>query len=143
MKPGRKSGASLATVTVLPGLQRITPPDDLTPEQGEVWRAVVASKPAEWFEGDSQPILKAYCKTVSEHARVSVALDAFDPEWLKTDDGLKRYDTLTKLQDRHARLMTTLATKMRLTQQSRYRADAADVANSKAGLRRPWEFQGN
>ena len=45
---GRKSAVALATVAVIPG-QRPAPPAELTEEQAEEWRAIVATKPPEWF----------------------------------------------------------------------------------------------
>lgn len=138
---GRVSANHLATVSVLP-VQRFDPPADLTPDQSELWRAIVACKPSDWFDAGSMRLLAAYCKAASEHARVSADIDGFDSEWLKKEDGLDRYDRLTKLQDRFATQMVRLATKMRLTQQSKYRADAASVADNQGGGRKPWEFTG-
>lgn len=139
LQPGRKAGAALATVA--PALMELPePPENLTEPQADVWRTVVASKPVDWFLPDTLPLLSAYCKATVEHQRVSALLDAFNCECLKDEDGaaLERYDKLTKLQDRQARLMMSLATKMRLTQQSRYRADEAHGVARKAGRARPW-----
>jgi hypothetical protein len=41
--------------------------------------------------------------------------------------------------ERQARLIQTFATKLRLTQQSRYTAATADVVSSKASGARPWD----
>jgi hypothetical protein len=136
---GRQSAAELAIVPQLPH-RLAEPPSDLNEAQAQVWRDVIAAKPVDWFGKDSLPLLSAYCKAVTEHARISSVLDSFDTRCLVESEHLNTYDRLTKLQDRHARLMTTLATKMRLTQQSKYRADAAAVADKKPT--RPWLTEG-
>lgn len=52
-------------------------------------------------------------------------------DMLLLDDGLKRYKDLRRLQAGLSGEVNTLARAMRLTQQSKYRADAA-VADGKA-----------
>lgn len=134
---GRTSSAALATVTAFP-IQLLRPPRYLTEAQADVWRSVIPTKPADWWDAGSVPLLVAFCRTVVEHKRVSTELDAFEDSWLKEDAGLKRYEILVRVQDRLSGRLTSLATKMRLSQQSRYRADAADTANRKAAGERPW-----
>jgi len=131
---------SLASVTVLTPLQSrpLPPPEGFSHDQALLWIAVVATKPAGWFTADTVPILAAYVKATMGHRVVSGELDTFLPEWLRTDEGLARFNRLTAIQDRQARLLSSLATKMRLTQQSRYAARGADRADAKAGGARPW-----
>src|SRR3712207_7035052 len=55
-----------------------------------------------------------------------------------------RFDKLSAMLERHTRTTASLATRMRLTQQSRYSARGAERAatasgGSAAGARRPWE----
>lgn len=125
-------------------MARLEPPDDLTEAQAAVWRCVVETKPPDWFASDSAPLLSAYCRAVCEHLAVSRIIDATNVKCLKDEKKLDRFDKLLRMQDRLARQMVTLATKMRLTQQSRYRADAAAVAAGKSGngtKPRPWQPQ--
>ena len=136
---GRKSAESLTVVTeAIP--VRPDPPDSLTRRQAEVWRAVVATKPADWFTADSQPLLVAYCKAVENHERISTEIEKANKAKL-SGEKLKEYEKLIVLQEKQARLMATLATKMRLTQMSRYRAETADTAHRRAAkqAKRPWE----
>lgn len=133
---GRKPTAALTVVSLPHRLPE--PPADLTAEQVDVWKAVVATKPSDWFGPDTLPLLAAYCRACVEHAWISGQIDAKKIEWLADDEGLKRYDTATRLQERQARLMTSLATKMRLTQQSQYGARGAARESGKAGGSRPW-----
>ena len=137
MKPGRKSTAALASVTALP-VRLLAPPDDLTGEQAEVWASVVVTKPSDWFDAGSVPILAAYCRAVVESRKVAALVESMTGDMLLLDDGLKRYKDLRRLQAELAGEVNTLARAMRLTQQSKYRADAASVADSKAKGARPW-----
>jgi hypothetical protein len=135
---GKKSTEALLTNVARLPTRLLEPPDVLTDEQAQVWREVVAEKPHDWFDSASARMLMTYCRLTSEHERVSGLLDAFDTEWTKEDEGLKRYHELIKIQDRLAARISQFMTKMRLTQQSRYRADAADVANRKGSGAKPW-----
>lgn len=139
MARGRKSVASLAVVHTLPG-QRPEPPEELSAEQGEVWRSVAATKPADWFQPDTFPLLAAYCRHVASARVLAAAIDGFDPAWLGDADGLDRYKDLLAMRERETRAMTALARSMRLTQQSRYKAETAHTAHQNAGgAKKPWE----
>lgn len=136
---GRKSTASLLVIAAGPGLLPEAP-DTLTAKQAELWRAVVATKPSGWWGADSLPLLVAYVKAVEAHGVVSAQLDAFDVAWLADDDGVKRFDRLTLVFDRMSKLIALLATKMRLSQQSRYDTQKASVADRHAGAgTKPWQ----
>lgn len=127
----RQSAASLSVVPVQP-IGRIEPPKGLTPEELTLWRAVVDSKPADWFGEDSAPLLTEYvravhmCDRLREQIEVAIA-EGEVPE------------KLMRLRDMEAKRATSLATKLRMTQQSRYTPQAAATANKKAGNARPWE----
>lgn len=139
-KRGRKSAASLAVVTPIPG-QRHAPPDELTDEQADIWRAVVATKPATWFTEDTHPLLMGYCRHVVAGRSLARMIDAFDMALAETEDGLKRYEKLLQMRERESRAMTALARSMRLTQQAQLKAEtAATRAASVGGARKPWEI---
>jgi|SRR5690606_2101386 len=128
----RPSGASLTVVpTGLP--ERLVPPDDLTPDQAARWRAVVDSKPVEWFGPDSAPLLKEYVRAEAMCDLLAVQIEAAmaggEPGEIKA---------LLDMRDKESKRLTSLATKLRLTQQSRYTPQAAATANKKAGNARPW-----
>ena len=134
---GRKSTEN--ALTVVDGLlgSRPEPPEKLSDLERAVWRRIVATKPADWFTADSQPLLVEYCRACvfSDQLAESLAESAVaisDPAWLKARD----------LQERNARLLTTLAMKMRLTQQSRWTKQTAFTANKNTAKEesKPWEF---
>lgn len=138
---GRKSAASLAVATPAQELQRLPePPSYLTPEQEDVWRLVVASRGGDLIAPESFPVLVEYCRQVISANQVAAQLDAFDPEWAKDDEGLKRWDKLLAMQDRLAGKVASLAGKLRLTPSSRVQAISAGRNADKGAKRKPWEF---
>jgi phage terminase small subunit len=141
---GRKSAASLSVVASLPAaMQRPEPPEDLSSEQAEEWRAVVARMPAGWFTRETHQVLATYCRHVVNARRLAAAIEDFKPAWLADDDGLKRYDKLLAMADREGKALTMTATRLRLTPQARYTAGAAATAANKAGAgEKPWQKQG-
>jgi hypothetical protein len=136
---GRKSAASLAVVNVL-GNERPAPPDELTEIQAVEWREIAARMPPDWFTRENFPLLEEYCRHIVR-ARVLAAditkFERFPSEVRLTSDGIQRYDMLLRMADRERAALLNLATKMRLTQQSRYRADKA-VKLQMAPVK-PWE----
>lgn len=139
MARGRKSAAALAVVTSLPG-QRPEPPEELTEDQAEEWRAIVGRMPAEWFTRETHGFLVAYCRHVITARRVTAQIEAFSPEWLATDEGLDRFDKLTKVREREQRAMAALGRAMRITHQSKYDLKVAGTKARDAGtIRKPWE----
>lgn len=136
----RKSAEALSVITLLPG-QRTEPPAKFPADATEVWRSVVASKPHDWFTADSVYLLEAYCHAVVSHRLISIGVAEFDTSKMGSTEGVKLYDQLTRMQERQARVMASLATKLRLTQQSRYTPQAAATAAKKVGggSGRPWD----
>jgi hypothetical protein len=137
----RKSAAALAIVTPITE-HRPPPPEGLTEAQAEEWRAIVARMPSSWFPRETHGLLVAYVKHVSAHRVLSDLVDSFEPVWLSRDDGLTRYDKLLQMREREARALSSLATRMRMTQQSQYAAQKANTAvkNARPADRPPpWE----
>lgn len=133
--PGRESAASLTTAAVSALPERPEPPEYLTPEQAVVWRDVVATKPADWFMRDSHPVLASYCKAAVLSRDLAARLESVDIATAEVKD----FKLLVELSCKTAKLAADLATKLRLTQQSRYTPQAAATANKKASGARPWE----
>ena len=76
------------------------------------------------------------------HDTVSLQIEAFEAEWLTQDDGLARFDRLAAIQERQARIIASLATRMRLSQQARYdKTTAATAGKQPAAGARPWDRQ--
>ena len=131
----KASSASLEVAAIsIP--QRPEPPKSLNKRQSDVWREIVATKPPDWFEADIRPILEAYCKAIDWQARMSKELERA----IAGDGGFASCEKLYAITEKNAKLLAQLATKMRLTPQSRYTPKAAATANKRAGgPKKPWE----
>jgi len=141
---GRKSAASLAVVRPITD-HRPSPPEGLTEEQAAEWTAITRRLPAGHFPRECHGLLMAYCKHISSFRMLSESVDSFRSEWLITDEGLGRYGALLALREREGRALSSLATRLRITPQSRYHPRTAGVAAADAGSGRskPWESTRN
>lgn len=128
---GRKGGGSLTPRPPF-GVTRIEAPSELNEEQVLIWHEIVASQPTDWFTAGNAPILIALVRHIHEERRLGDVIANFQNEWLETDDGLRRYDLLTKNHDRQTKAIGTLSRHLRLTNQARYRADKADTLSRRA-----------
>lgn len=132
---GRKSVAELSVIQHGPieTVQRPDAPYDLTDEQSEEWWAIVNRMPADWFTRETHSLLAQYCRHVVAARRVAQLIASAEGE---PDIDLDRYDRLLKMQEREGRAISSLATKMRISQQATMtkRADKGT-----AGIRKPWE----
>jgi hypothetical protein len=140
---GRKSVAQRTAVVIEGGFgtKRIEPPDELSPDEKEIWRETATSEPDGWFDtAAKKAMLKDYCRHRGEAERISVIIYSFQAEWLKTAEGCHRYRELTKVRDAECRAAGDKATKLRMTNQSRYTPQgAAGAARRHVKERLPWE----
>lgn len=114
---GRVSAAALEVVRPVETIQRPDAPYDLTDEQTEEWWAVVNRMPADWFPRETQGLLAQYCRHTVAARRVAQLIGAAEAEEVLD---VLTLDRLYKMQEREGRAMSSLATKMRLTQQTTY-----------------------
>ena len=137
-KRGRQSAAALATVAnrvdAIQIVNRLKPPHDLTDEEVEVWAAVTASEAADWFNAGNVPLLTQYCRHVVRARHLAEMIDR------ATGSGnqlaIEDYDRLLKMQQRESGAIASLATKMRISQQS-LTNHRGNKKNTQA--RKPWE----
>jgi hypothetical protein len=131
---GRKSSASLA---VLPFVKPEPPAPQagLTEEQAEVWRSIVSTMPHSWFPPETYDLLALLCRHVTTARVIWGQIAKVDPA------ELARFDRLSKMATRESRSISMLATKLRLTNQSRYDPKTAGrIANEPRGSGlKPWE----
>lgn len=115
---GPKSIAAYAAQAVVEAVERPDAPYDLTDAQAIVWRGVVNQLPADWFPAETWPMLSQYCRHVVSSQHVAKLIHDLEA---KTDGfDVNEYDQLLRMQEREGRALSSLATRMRLTQQSTY-----------------------
>jgi len=119
--------------------RRIEAPLDLSDEQAEVWRSIVSAHAADWFGPGSAPVLAALCRHTVAARRVAGWLERLEATDGELDED--RWFRLLARQEAESKAVATLATRLRLTPQSRYTPHrAAGTARREPGDGpRPWE----
>ena len=132
---GRKSAQSLTVTTSgeISAVERPQPPDELTDEQAFEWRAIVNRMPADWFPRETWPLLIQYCRHIISARRICQVIGKLEQE---EDFDFKAYSDALKIQARESQIITTLATKMRISQQSTY--DKSKKKGDGGGAKKPW-----
>ena len=135
---GRKSAAELSVIQGIP--ERPQPPSELTPDQAEEWREIVASLPVDWFSRAVWPLLCAYCRHVCNARHIAGLIEAAHDVDIGDRSALMRFNRLLGMQERQSGTLAGLATRMRLTNQSRYTAQsAASRVKGGASAKKLWE----
>jgi len=138
---GRKSSASVSVISAngLEATTRPSPSPELTDEQANEWREIVNSLSADWFPRESLGLLAQYCKHIIASRHIGQLITEMetdeDEEFL-----ISKYDKLLQMQEREGRAISSLATRMRLTQQSVWTAEGAGTKNrNRAKSNKPWQ----
>lgn len=166
VKSGPKTYAQRATdAAIIPGNRAPVPPD-LEPEAAVLWEEVVNRLPADWFTAETRPLLREYCRHAlyaeifaREIAAMRVTLNELrhtlyadkvklvkDPAVSKEIDAkTHELHELHKMHGYESNLLMQLATKLRLTQQSRYFPDKAGSKSRETTPTgpRPWQDWGD
>lgn len=97
--------------------KRPAPPEwlNLSKEEVEIWEAVVDRMPVDWFPAETFPMLGQYCTHTITARRLAEKVARFPEHGTDRD-----YNRLLIMHERESRIIRTLATSMRLTQQSFY-----------------------
>lgn len=114
---GRKSAQELAPVKKIETVARPDAPYDLTDEQTEEWWSVVNRLPADWFPRETHGLLAQYCRHIVAARRVAQLIADAEK---KDDLDVNNYDQLLKMQEREGRAISSLATRMRISQQASF-----------------------
>ncbi|MCA3488299.1 MAG: hypothetical protein IOD05_01975 [Rhodobacter sp.] len=138
---GPKSGAELAIIGpsgIVAATPRPAPPPDLTGEAAEAFVAIVNGNPAALIGPGSVPLLAQLCRHVVAARRVAGWLARIEGEDGELDADL--WLRLLARQEAESKVIAALATRLRLTPQSRYTAHGAATAARKARTGpAPWE----
>jgi hypothetical protein len=124
-------------VALVSGTRRPQPPRELTPEQAQVWKTTAGALRADWFGPENFALLAQYCR----HAALA---DVIDKALRATDINahLARFARLAAMQSRESAMISSLATRMRLTIQSS-RDSRISKRDPLANRLRPWETGGD
>jgi hypothetical protein len=138
---GRRSSDALVAEAVGPALQPVERPDapyDLNDEQAEEWWGIVNRMPAGWFPRETHSMLAQLCRHIVRGRKVSQMTD--EMEKLRGTDAFdfEVYCKLLAEEEKQTRTIASLATRMRITQQSTYDASKKKPVE---GVR-PWEILG-
>jgi hypothetical protein len=132
---GRTSAADLSVISGggVETVRRPEPPEELTDEQAEEWRAVVMRLPADWFPRETHGMLAQYCRHVVSARRCAQLVAQIEGA---SEFDMDAYDKALKMQEREGRAISSLATRMRISQQATVRAEKARKPSQ---VSKPWE----
>lgn len=131
---GRISSAALTVVgaSEIEPVERPQAPAELTPEQKLEWYAIVNRMPADWFPRETHSMLAQYCRHIVRARRLGQLLDTAESA---DDFDVKEYRDLLRSEEEQSRAIASLATKMRISQQTTY-----DKSKKKSqSARKLWE----
>ena len=152
MKRGRKSAADMAVTSLFPGKRapRQRAPRELTKAEARTWDKVVASQEMGWFSDANVALLVQYCRHVGTADRVAAQIQALEDQVIARSEAegvtiaammlrlCDKFDRLSRAQERESKALMSLATKMRLSQQST-RTKHGKSAEGGKGRKFPWE----
>jgi hypothetical protein len=138
-KRGRKSAAEMVIDQAPAIIQRPEPPYELwRDDEQQVWSRVVSDLPADWFSGRNIDLLVEYCTHVVSCRRLAQLIQA--EEQGDGDLDVRQWSALMRAHAAQSARVQSLATSMRITQQSTYTAQAGATAlKNTAKGKRPWE----
>lgn len=117
-------------------LDRPEPPANFNFLESEVWQMVVDSMPSGWFPEASFPVLSAYCKNTVAMDNISELITVCTQDPIKMDINL--YLKLVRSQKEVSSVLASLATKLRITQQSTVTKQGVP-RNNENTHKKPWE----
>ena len=136
---GRPSSVSKTLVSGNFG-ERPEPPNSLTKRQKAIWREVVAAEdPILFNTAVLRGLLADYCRRRATGEEISEVIDGSGAVAQQDDEQLARFDQLLRMRDREMTAVITAATKLRLTNQSRYQPVVAGRAADRGAVQdTPW-----
>jgi hypothetical protein len=119
---GRKSASQL-TVIGAGGIETIArpqAPDGFSEEEAHEWTQIVNRMPADWFGRETIPLLVQYVRHVIRSRRLGEMIRNLENRRNSDDFDANLYMKLLRAEETQSRSLASLATKMRLPQQSTY-----------------------
>jgi hypothetical protein len=132
----RRSADDLATRRARrPDPKPPAPPAGLTLPAQRLWKAIVAAKPAGWFDAGALPTLAEYVRAAASCDVLAAQIDVA----LAADQPISELKRLLDLRDKESRRLGALGSKLRVLPVSRYRPDSSAARKPGAGALRPWQ----
>jgi phage terminase small subunit len=134
LQRGKKSVESLDILGMAQG-HRPEPPNYMLDEEKTEWRKMVARMPGGWFTDETLPLLETLCVNI----RLARMFEK-DLRRCKNSDDIKSVARLTRMHNAAARMVMSLSTKLRLTQQARFSAGNSRTKQSQltTPATQPW-----
>lgn len=129
---GRQSAAELTVIAssgIIP-VSRPRPPEYLTDEQAEEWRAIVNVMPADRFGPETVPLLAGYCRHAVASRHIGQLISTCEAA---EELDLAEYDRLLKMQERESRCLASLAVRLGLAITTTHERKKAN------SLKKPWQ----
>lgn len=114
----REVDEELSTMQVAPIeiTERPMPPFDFDNQEASIWASIVNSMPADWFNTGSLPLLTQYVRHVVASRNLAQLIAEATSNTEEID--VKLYVTLLRAQKEESSAMSSLATKLRISNQS-------------------------
>jgi hypothetical protein len=116
---------------------RLDPPPQMGAREAAEWAAITAGLGFDFFPKETHALLMACCMIKTQLDDVHQALAAFGPSIPEDRQGWGRYKEISKLRNQLSGQLASLATKLRLTPQSRYNRYACGTAVRRRASRPP------
>ena len=104
---------------------RPSAPEGMTSEQVAVWNDSVTRLPADYLPREQHALLAEYCRAVTRARFIGAGSTRSSPNGWVQPGGVERYAKLVATADKCVRSMTALARALRITNQSRFKAEKA------------------
>lgn len=121
-------------------LKRPDPPRELNARQQEIWIEIVSTEPVEFFSSFATcELLKDFVCHRETIESLNRAIAKYDLDKFESDADLERYGRLLSIRQNETRHSSLVATRLRLTNQSRYTPRIAATTARNTAKARPWE----
>jgi hypothetical protein len=140
---GRRGPKSAAELSIVGGadaeivsIARPEPPDSLTPEQADIWRAIVAALPPEDIPSQRYEDLANYCRHAVSQRVIAKVINELERQIGAPDFELERYDRALKVRERETRAISSLSVRLGFAYSTAY-----DKKKPKSGaVRKPLRY---
>lgn len=113
--------------------QRPEAPNNLAPQEKEIWKLTVQTLPADWFPPETHPQLAQYCRHIAAADELSQQIEHYKAT--AEEYVIRDHDKLLQMRERESRAASSFATRLRITLQATYEAKK----KKDRPVKRPWQ----